>query len=520
MKQIRTTIESPYEPNDNGALWLDTSNPDAPILKAFTNGKWQATIGGEKVTEISGDSTDEEIPTAKAVNDRVTELADAVGVDLDKYKEYFTIEATVDDTTIYFYRSNYGQDRGDYTVEVSIDGGATWVSKTATLYEDGGTVIANIDAGDKVLIRGTNQEYGGYDEDMGEFLNFANFWADGPCYVYGNIMSLIGGDDFAGLKSMENRGFSYFFLDYDGNYGGSWVLSKDGAELLLPATILTDYCYNYMFSSCTSLTTAPALPATTLSEGCYEYMFHGCTLLTASPALPATTLADGCYTAMFQNCTSLTSAPMLPATTLAARCYSTMFYGCTSLTSAPELPATTLTGSCYDYMFNGCSNLSYIKALFTATPGDHYTYKWVSGVNATGTFVKNSTAGWNSTGEHSIPTGWTVVERVPSGLRSGVTVLAIDNTVEGTLQDCLDEMSIEGQPVSFQDIQGLSLINGPIVVILQGMEFAVTSILRSSLGAIYIYGGYCSISNDVEESVDIQLWPNEGYTSFIAFHEI
>lgn len=388
MKQIRTTIEGPYEPNDNGALWLDTSNPDAPILKAFTNGKWQATIGGEKVTEIDSDSTDEEIPSAKAVNDRITVLADKVGVDLSKYEEYFTIEATVDDTTVYFYRSDYGQDRGDYTVEVSTDGGATWVSKTATLYGDDGTVIANLDAGDKVLIRGTNQMYGGHDDDEGMPVNFANFWADKPCYVYGNIMSLVGGNDFAGLTSMENRGFAFFFSDCDSNYDGSWVLSKDGVELLLPATALADYCY--------------------------ASMFNGCGSLTAAPKLPATALVDNCYSSMFSGCTGLTEAPALPATTLAQYCYNNMFYYCTSLTTAPELPAATLEERCYNNMFSGCSNLSYIKALFTTTPGNT-TDSWVSGVNATGTFVKSTNATWNVRGHSGVPENWTIKKGESSG---------------------------------------------------------------------------------------------------------
>ena len=44
-------------------------------------------------------------------------------------------------------------------------------------------------------------------------------------------------------------------------------------------TISNAYCYNYMFHSCTSLTTAPALPATTLAQSCYDNMFGGCTSL-------------------------------------------------------------------------------------------------------------------------------------------------------------------------------------------------------------------------------------------------
>ena len=95
--------------------------------------------------------------------------------------------------------------------------------------------------------------------------------------------------------------------------------------------IMGDYCYNGMFSNCTSLTQAPDLPAITLTPSCYHSMFDGCTSLTQAPALPATTLASNCYSSMFCDCTSLTQAPVLPATTLAELCYENMFKGCTSL---------------------------------------------------------------------------------------------------------------------------------------------------------------------------------------------
>ncbi len=176
----------------------------------------------------------------------------------------------------------------------------------------------------------------------------------------------------------------------------------------LPATTLFGYCYQFMFSDCTNLTTAPELHATTLAEGCYYGMFSRCTNLTTAPELPATTLAERCYQSMFHGCTSLTSAPELPATTLFGYCYQTMFGACTNLTTAPELPATTLVSDCYNSMFFGCTNLNYIKAMFTTTPSSSYTYSWVSGVSSTGTFVKNSSATWTTTGSYGIPTGWTV----------------------------------------------------------------------------------------------------------------
>jgi hypothetical protein len=106
---------------------------------------------------------------------------------------------------------------------------------------------------------------------------------------------------------------------------------------------IDSYCFSYMFSGCTSLTTAPSLPATTLASSCYYYMFSGCTSLTTAPSLPATTLASSCYYYMFSGCTSLTSAPKLPATTLTNYCYQGMFYGCTAFKVS-----TTKTGS-YKY---------------------------------------------------------------------------------------------------------------------------------------------------------------------------
>lgn len=99
---------------------------------------------------------------------------------------------------------------------------------------------------------------------------------------------------------------------------------------------------------------------------------------------------------------------VLPATTLSISCYGYMFFECTTLVTAPVLPATTLEISCYDYMFYDCSSLNYIKAMFTTIPSSSYTSNWVSGVAASGTFVKNSAASWNVTGVNGIPSGWTV----------------------------------------------------------------------------------------------------------------
>ena len=66
-----------------------------------------------------------------------------------------------------------------------------------------------------------------------------------------------------------------------------------------------DYAFYMMFNGCSALTKAPTLPATTLTDSCYQWMFNGCSNLTKAPTLPATTLADGCYSYMFANCSKL-----------------------------------------------------------------------------------------------------------------------------------------------------------------------------------------------------------------------
>ena len=153
--------------------------------------------------------------------------------------------------------------------------------------------------------------------------------------------------------------------DYNNHFTMNGIIEASGS-----VTSLTDdegnktdvnlsrECYRYMFSKCTSLTTAPELPATTLLPKCYDHMFYGCTSLTTAPELPAEQLASHCYDHMFSECTSLTTAPELPAKQLASYCYDSMFYKCTSLTTAPELPAEQLALCCYDYMFSECTSLT------------------------------------------------------------------------------------------------------------------------------------------------------------------
>ena len=270
----------------------------------------------------------------------------------DYSQDYLTFVAKEDGTFTFISQNNN-------VISYSTDNGTTWT-------EGNSIEVSN---GDKVMWKGTMTPPS-YD-------GIGRFSATGNFDVQGNMMSLLHGDDFKGKTDLTGKNYAFYRLFYN----NTKVVNSE--NLSLPATTLASVCYYYMFYGCTSLTTAPELPATTLATQCYEYMFSNCSKLTTAPELPATTLANSCYKGMFSSCTNLTTAPSI-------------------------LPATTLANSCYQYMFEGCTNLNYIKAMFTTTPSTTYTSNWVSGVSASGTFVKNSAATWTTTGVDGVPSGWTV----------------------------------------------------------------------------------------------------------------
>ena len=276
-------------------------------------------------------------------------------------------------------------------IEKSLDG-KTWsvIGRTST---DG--ITATVPANGKLYLRCNTDTWSHTGYNL--FCHYIN--CSSQFNVGGNMMSLLYGNTFTGeettFPSRSTDNFNYLF------YNSTTLVSAE--NLLLPATTLTQSCYNGLFQNCTSLTTAPALPATTLAVSCYERLF--------------------------QNCTSLTTAPALPATTLAPTCYNGTFLNCTALTAAPELPAATLVNRCYESIFFGCSSLTYIKVGFTAWPSTsssasdyRATYQWTKlKQNTTGTFVCPAAlrqlfnkSGNNTSGSeifdytNGIPYGWTV----------------------------------------------------------------------------------------------------------------
>ncbi len=206
--------------------------------------------------------------------------------------------------------------------------------------------------GDRVYFKSNKSSFGS-----------KKFSITGSVSAYNNVNSLLRSNNFQNFTDLSSLG----------SYGKNALLElfKNCRGLtrapLLPATVLTENCYNSMFYGCTSLTKAPSLPATTLDTSCYSGMFYNCISLVDVSNLPATTLPSRCYATMFYGCTSLTKPPRLPSTVMGVYCYSSMFSGCTALTQTPDLPATTLATGCYSYMFSGCTALTSASILPATT---------------------------------------------------------------------------------------------------------------------------------------------------------
>ena len=93
--------------------------------------------------------------------------------------------------------------------------------------------------------------------------------------IYGNVMSLLKGkDNLESATTIEaNNAFYGLFA------GAEKLVNNTERMLVLPATTLTEGCYDNMFTGCKGIEKAPELPAPKLEKGCYQEMFYDCAKL-------------------------------------------------------------------------------------------------------------------------------------------------------------------------------------------------------------------------------------------------
>lgn len=163
------------------------------------------------------------------------------------------------------------------TIQYSKNGGE-WTNITSS---QAGTMIPVV-AGDVVRLRGDNAQYAPVD---GRCSCFSGTTAGFT--LSGNIMSLVDSTNFATLSSFTAENV---FMNFFNNCTGL----TDASDLLLPATALTNYCYQGLLAQCTSLLKGPLLSVETLTTSCYAYFYYHTYNLQEIRCLAVTTTASNC----------------------------------------------------------------------------------------------------------------------------------------------------------------------------------------------------------------------------------
>ena len=379
-------LEATVTPNDATDKSVTWSSSNENVATVDSNGVVSGVASGDatiSVTTVDGGLT--------------AQCSVSVANERDYSLEYFTIESLADNNTVKFIVGSGASTPNNFAIDYSTDGGSTW--NTIQSGQSRGSVVSigTINNGDTMLLRSTANAWGTSYNAHSSVICSQNY------IVYGNAMSLLFGEDFVNQTDLSSKGT--FTLA-----GLFWAnQNKTGSETGYSTT-------NTTLISAENL----VLPATLLQENCYNGSFRGCINLKYSPKeLPSTFLMTGVYSSMFDECHSLETAPEIKASNSKNNSneWCRRMFRIQDTTANPKLTTAptllymqTLRDRCYQEMFKGQKNLTYIKCLSNPAQGTNSLQNWVSGVAENGTFVIKGTyeANWGTCGVNKIPCGWTI----------------------------------------------------------------------------------------------------------------
>lgn len=121
----------------------------------------------------------------------------------------------------------------------------------------------NLGVGESAYIKGTGPT--AISDDVSSIITTL-----GPYDLSGQITSLLNDGEGGDVPLTQPYCFANLFI----GYGNPRVINI--AQDMFPSTVLSPYCYAYMFSTTETLETPKPiiLPAENLVEGCYYYMFN------------------------------------------------------------------------------------------------------------------------------------------------------------------------------------------------------------------------------------------------------
>ena len=291
-------------------------------------------------------------------------------------QDYFTIESLENNNTI---KIGKAKSPSDISLSYSTDDGETWTDLTISSGRD----FTTINTGDKIIFKGINNRF------ASAWDTYYRFYSTKNINVYGNVMSLLFGDNFT-INSEFTSGTTHNLCGLF--YNTTTLINAE--NLILPALICRESSYNGMFRGCTNLIAAPQLPATQSATDCYSSMFEGCINLEIAPEINLTNLSQACCKRMF--CMNRNSKITTP-----------------KMTKSPILRVVDNVISCYEEMFKGNGNLVEVTCLLSNATTNNCVTNWLTNCSNTGTLIKASGSTWN-VGSSGIPSGWTAQDYVAS----------------------------------------------------------------------------------------------------------
>ena len=193
-------------------------------------------------------------------------------VDIPTNKIIF--EKTKPSTTRYFYIEDLSGADNTIILRKSYTGAPTvtleyskdetnWSVWGQTANDDNLTL--SLQANSKIYFRGTNNVFANSDQ-------YNYFRCTGKFGVGGDVTTLI--EPSGNVLDLSGRDYVFYGLFFV--MWGSQRYLVSASDLLLPSTTLSNACYNRMFMYDDLLSTSPVLPASILTPYCYEMMYFGC----------------------------------------------------------------------------------------------------------------------------------------------------------------------------------------------------------------------------------------------------
>ena len=446
-----------------------------------------------------------------------------VGEDGLEYMHFHILE---DDTIISFSKNN---------LEYSIDEGITWdvfLKDTQYTFNRGRIYF-------KANIINTSSTSG-----IGTFSVDKNF------YVGGNVLSLTSGD----LMTDDNiKSISSYYLFYK-LFSENKTLLKVSKKLL-PATVIINMGYNYMFYNCINLINAPDLLSTDVRAKNYNNMFEGCESLRVPPIIKETIFSESCnsmfrgcknllyvhdmeltgtyqsFQSMYENCNSLKDVSNITIGNMGILACLTMFRNCGLLEVSPTIIGSAVGQQAGRSMFENCSNLKFIKYLGKNITGEYALSNWVKNVAPKGKFVKSSDAEWDIIGNNGVPTGWEIVyEGIYVSSTNSSNIVAVgdkfkinclgDNILpsSNTLNDITSSCTFSSTNNSITvDSLGIATVvgeteNGECTLVISYMGNTKTLNLIIENPQQYVCGYVRDINNIPIEGVNVSIYGGDAYT--------